>query len=347
MSDAAPPRLDPRFDQRFDKLRHWCALRHALVPERVDLRLAAGDASFRRYYRLTLPDGASRILMDAPPAQEDSRPFVAIARRWADVGLPVPRLHGVDLDAGFLELDDLGDTPLQHRLRGEEHPETLAWHERAIALIHELQNRAAPAGLPAYDATLLGRELDLFPEWCLEAWLDLAPPPGWERLREALIAAALAQPVVTVHRDYDAMNLMVDDDTLHLIDFQDAVAGPISYDLISLLRGRYCRFAPERFAAWVEAFRRRAVADGRLPASLDAAAFLEQVQAMAAQRSLKVLGIFCRLTLRDHKTGYLERLPHFLAHLEDSLAGLHGHREFRTWLADTFRPALARRLEAL
>ncbi|MGM0636704.1 MAG: aminoglycoside phosphotransferase family protein [Pseudomonadota bacterium] len=334
MSDAAPSRLD--------RLSQWAAERHGLSRQVVDLRLAAGDASFRRYYRLQLPDGTTRMLMDAPPEQEDSRPFVAIARRWAAAGLAVPTLHGVDLRQGFLELDDLGDTPLQACLGSEA--ETLGWHERAMALLDELQNRAGPDGLPSFDADLLGRELDLFPEWCLNKWLGMATPPGWAALREALITSALAQPVVTVHRDYDAMNLMVQGGVLHLIDFQDAVAGPISYDLISLLRGRYCRFDATRFAAWVEAFRQRAAADGRLLSRVDAETFLAQAQAMAAQRSLKVLGIFCRLTLRDAKSGYLARLPHFLSHLEDSLAGLDGHDAFEGWLAETFRPALMTRL---
>ncbi|MGJ7460270.1 aminoglycoside phosphotransferase family protein [Halomonas sp. MA07-2] len=336
MSDAAPSRLD--------LLRQWVAERHGLPCQAVDLRLAAGDASFRRYYRLRLPSGDTRMLMDAPPAQEDSCPFVTIARRWAAAGLPVPALHGVDLAQGFLELDDLGDIPLQSCFGREGDGTTLDWHERAIALIHELQNRAGPVELPPFDADLLGRELDLFPEWCLGEWLEMDTPPGWEALREALIVSALEQPVVTVHRDFDAMNLMVQEGTLHLIDFQDAVAGPISYDLISLLRGRYCRFDATRFAAWVEAFRARAQAEGRLPARVDAAGFLAQAQAMAAQRSLKVLGIFCRLTLRDAKSGYLARLPHFLAHLEESLAGLPGHEAFEAWLTGTLRPALLARL---
>lgn len=337
---------EPSPAPRLDHLHRWAADRHGLPPGAVDLQLAAGDASFRRYYRLTLPDGTTRMLMDAPPEREDSRPFVAIARRWRAAGLPVPALHAADLAAGFLELDDLGDTPLQTHFRGSEQAATLAWHERALGLLDELQNRAGPHELPAYDAALLGRELDLFPAWCLDAWLGMDEPPGWARLRAALIDSALAQPQVTVHRDFDAMNLMVVDERLYLIDFQDAVAGPISYDLISLLCGRYCRFDHARFAAWVEAFRQRAVADGRLPGTLPPAVFLAQVQAMAAQRALKVLGIFCRLTLRDGRAGYLARLPHFLAHLEASLAGLGGHDAFRTWLAETFRPALAARLTA-
>lgn len=338
MSDADPSRLD--------LLSQWAAQRHGLSRQMVDLRLAAGDASFRRYYRLHLPDGTTRMLMDAPPEQENSRPFVSIARRWAAAGLAVPTLHEVDLSQGFLELDDLGDTPLQACLDSEADAVTLGWHERAIALIHELQNRAGPDELPSFDADLLGRELDLFPEWCLGEWLSMETPPGWAALREKLVASALSQPVVTVHRDYDAMNLMVQGDALHLIDFQDAVAGPISYDLISLLRGRYCHFDATCFAAWVEGFRQRAAADGRLLSRVDAETFLAQAQAMAAQRSLKVLGIFCRLTLRDAKSGYLARLPHFLTHLEDSLAGLEGHEAFKGWLAETFRPALMARLES-
>ncbi|WP_163577494.1 aminoglycoside phosphotransferase family protein [Halomonas faecis] len=331
---------------RLAHLHRWAAECHDLPPDAIRLHLAAGDASFRRYFRLTLPDGTTRMVMDAPPEHEDSRPFVAIAQRWRAAGLPVPALHAIDLDAGFLELDDLGNTSLQHCFPGNEHPDTLAWHERAMALLHELQNRAGPDALPVYDAGLLGRELALFPDWCLSEWLGLAVPPGWDTLHEALIDSALAQPVVSVHRDFDAMNLMVANDRLYLIDFQDAVAGPISYDLISLLCGRYCRFPPARFDAWVEAFRQRAVNDGRLPSSLPPATFLEQTQAMAAQRSLKVLGIFCRLTLRDDRAGYLERLPHFLDHLETALAGLGGHNDFRAWLDETFRPALTTRLAA-
>jgi len=331
---------------RPERLRQWAARRHGLAPSAVTLQLAAGDASFRRYFRLRLPDDTTRMLMDAPPEHEDSRAFVAIAEQWRAAGLPVPALHGVNLTEGFIELDDLGDTPLQACFQGDNAPATLAWHARAIDLIHALQNAAPVDGLPAYDAALLGRELELFPDWCLGKWLEMATPPGWAALRDALISEALAQPVVAVHRDFDAMNLMVQDEALHLIDFQDAVAGPLSYDLISLLRGRYCRFPAERFAAWVEAFRQRAIADGRLPGAIDAATFQRWTQAMAAQRSLKVLGIFCRLTLRDEREGYLARLPHFLGHLEDSLTDLPGHTDLKHWLADTFRPALAARLEA-
>lgn len=328
---------------RFEALGQWAAAQHQLPIATLDLQLAAGDASFRRYFRLRLPDGSTRMLMDAPPAQENSRPFVEIARRWRNAGLPVPALHAVDLEAGFIELDDLGDIPLQSCFTQDA--VVNACHERAISLLHTLQSRADPSALPSYDHALLGRELDLFPDWCLTRWLgETAPPPGWSELREALIDSALAQPIVTVHRDYDAMNLMVQGEQLYLIDFQDAVAGPISYDLVSLLRGRYWRFPAARFTDWIEGFRQQAIRDGRLSSRVSSDTFHHQAQAMAAQRALKVLGIFCRLTLRDGRSGYLERLPHFLTHLQDSLATLPQHAAFQHWLNNTFRPAVEQRL---
>ena len=323
---------------RLAALTQWSAACHGLAAADVVLTLAAGDASFRRYYRLTLPDGTTRILMDAPPEQEDSTPFVRIAEQWRHAGLPVPGIYAIDLEQGFLELEDLGDTPLNARLNSD------AYH-RAESLLDRLQRSAPLDGLPTYDATLLGRELDLFPEWCLAKVVDLAPPPEWPAWRQQLIEMAVAQPRVAVHRDFDAMNLMVHANGLYLIDFQDAVTGPLSYDLISLLRGRYRRFTLTEFGQRCEAFRQRALADERLPSGTSAETFRLQVDAMAAQRCLKVLGIFCRLTLRDGKRGYLARLPQFLAHLEDSLAP---HPEFSAlgdWVQAQFAPALSRALQ--
>lgn len=353
----------PDANTRLHRLRQWIAAHHALAIDSLRLELAAGDASFRRYYRLTLPDESTRIVMDAPPEQEDSRPFAAIAEQWSMAGMPVPRLHAMDLEAGFIELDDLGDSPLQRCLDGNEGSATRAWFERAIEIIHELQNRANPDPLPDYDAALLEAELALFPTWCLSAWLGLPAPASWPALRDSLVEMALQQPIVTVHRDFDAMNLMVHDGRLHLIDFQDAVAGPLSYDLISLLHGRYCRFSRERRRHWQSAFHARARADGRLSRKVSVEQFHRLVATMAAQRSLKVLGIFCRLTLRDHRQGYLERLPHFLDHLSDALGDLdalgidddrvsnadepkHALPAFRDWLETTLRPALLARVAA-
>ncbi|MCW4148892.1 phosphotransferase [Halomonas sp. 18H] len=327
---------------RINALISWAAQQHGLSIDTISLAPAGGDASFRRYFRLMLPDGTTRVVMDAPPRQEDSQPFVTIARRWRSAGLPVPRIHAADLEQGFLLLDDLGSTPLQElftddaRIRG--------YHNQALSLIADLQNRVSPEALSVYDAALLGRELDLFPEWCLNAWLGIPTPENWTALRAELIEQSLAQPLVCVHRDFDAMNLMVLDQRLYMIDFQDAVAGPISYDAISLLRGRYQRFSKQQFTTFIRNFHSQAQQDGRLSQHLDADTFLAQSQAMAAQRTLKVLGIFCRLTLRDQKAGYLARLPHFLDHLDDSLAGLPAHAEFAQWASNTLRPAITARL---
>lgn len=329
---------------RFDALIRWAAAHIGLAPEKMDVPTVSGDASCRRYFRLRLPDGNSRIVMDAPPEQEDSRPFVDMARRLAAAGLPVPVVHAASLADGFLLLDDLGDTPLQTRLTHEN--AVLAEYDAALELLAELQNRVAPDSLPAYDTTLLNRELALFPEWCLRAWLGIEAPDGWDSLCRTLLDQALAQPTVTVHRDFDAMNLMCHRDTLYMIDFQDAVAGPPSYDLISLLRGRYWRLTPEQFARLAGQFYRQARADGRLHGHISESAFLYQANAVAAQRSLKVLGIFCRLTLRDGKSGYLARLPHFLDHLADSLAALPEHRNIAGWVDTTLRPAVMKQLAA-
>lgn len=328
---------------RLAALRHWATSRHRLPPQ-ARLELAAGDASFRRYFRLWLDDGRTRILMDAPPDREDSRSFLIIAEAWQRAGLPVPAVHAAALDAGFIELEDLGDTPLHLNLDDDESASTLAWHERALHLLETLQNRAPGSMLPAYDAALLGRELDLFPEWCLERMLAIPAPPCWPEVRQQLIDVALDQPRVAVHRDFDAMNLMCHDEQLWLIDFQDAVYGPLTYDLVSLLRGRYCRFPRARYSAWLDAFRRRAIADGRLRATINLDRFLYMADCMAAQRALKVLGIFCRLTLRDEKAGYLTRLPHFLTHLRDSLLPWPEFAELLAWLDERFSPALQRAL---
>lgn len=327
---------------RIDALTRWAAEQNGLNDAKITIAPAGGDASFRRYFRLTLPSGATQIVMDAPPSQEDSAPFVAIGQRWHAAGLPVPNIHAADLDAGFLLLDDLGDTPLQACFTNEQR--TQASHRQALTLLAALQNRASSESLPPYDAELLGRELDLFPEWCLGQWLALPLPASWPALRARLIDDALAQPRVSVHRDFDAMNIMVQDEQLYMIDFQDAVAGPISYDVISLLRGRYRRFSHEQFSELAQAFYTQARQDGRLSGHTDEATFLSQCHAMAAQRSLKVLGIFCRLTLRDQKVGYLARLPHFLDHLEDSLAALPEHAGFAAWVSGTLRSAITQRL---
>ncbi|WP_280563074.1 MULTISPECIES: phosphotransferase [unclassified Chromohalobacter] len=329
-------------NERAETLQRWIARQHDLPFDACPLEDVAGDASFRHYYRFRLPDGTQRVMMDAPPEHENSQTFVDIARAWRAARLPVPALYGVDLEAGFVELEDLGDDVMHHHLGNDA--DAHAWFERALHLLECLQRQAPCDDLPEYDRTLLARELNLFPDWCLTELLDLPVPPSWPALHESLIDNALAQPRVAVHRDFDAMNLMFHEDALWLIDFQDAVKGPISYDLVSLLRGRYRLWPQARMADFIESFHQRALEDGRLP-PIDADIFHRQVEAMGVQRSLKVLGIFCRLTLRDAKPHYLERLPHFLAHLRQGLKALPAHAEFLSWVDTTFTPALCRELD--
>ncbi|WP_251977870.1 aminoglycoside phosphotransferase family protein [Salinicola avicenniae] len=329
-------------NSRLETLRAWIAGHHRLSPEACRLQSVAGDASLRSYWRVAFPDGTTRILMDAPPALEESRPFVEIGQAWHDAGLPVPAIHAVDLDQGFLELDDLGDDSLHHHFDSDSgaHDGTA----RALALLDDIQCRAPTHRLPPYTSAFLDEEMERFPDWGLTRWLGIETPESWPRVKQHLLARIAELPSVTVHRDFDAMNLMIHDDALWIIDFQGALAGPLGYDLVSLLRGRYHRWTPAEMAGWIEAFRQRSVASGALSPSLDSERFRAAVEAIGAQRQLKILGQFCRLCLRDGKSGYLERLPHFYQHLDEGLAALPALAEFRQWLQTVYRPAMEARL---
>ncbi|WP_106477450.1 aminoglycoside phosphotransferase family protein [Phytohalomonas tamaricis] len=325
---------------RIDALRQWIAAGHGLSPDAINLCVVADDASFRRYFRVRLPDGSTRILMDAPPDKEDSRPFVTIAKRWRQGGLPVPRLNAIDLDAGFIEMQDLGDVMLRQRLEDEHRAEPYIQQALSLAIDIALQ----PADeLPPYDHQRLAFELDLFPEWCLLQWLDIAAPASWEALRNDLITSVLAQPQVTTHRDYHAQNLICHDERLWVIDFQGAWRGALTYDLASLLRDRNAPWPAATQKHWIEAYQYRAEQAGLL-APMSAENFQVLVAQTTAQRSLKVLGLFCRLSLRDGKHRYLAMMPHFLTHLRQALS-LLGHENFTAWLDNDFTPSLTSALQ--
>lgn len=327
---------------RLADLRTWIARQHDLPPDACRLETVAGDASFRGYCRVTLPDASTRIVMDAPPELEDSRPFVEIGHQWRQAGLPVPAIHAVDLARGFIELDDLGDDSLHHHFVTEAGARDGT--ARALALLDEIQQRAPSASLPRYDPGFLEEEMDRFPDWGLTRWLGIETPPSWPEVKRHLLAHIETLPTVAVHRDFDAMNLMLHDDRLWIIDFQGALAGPLGYDLISLLRGRYHRWSRDDMDVWIEGFRRRSLAAGKLASEHDAAAFRAAVEAIGAQRQLKILGQFCRLCLRDGKPRYLDWLPHFYAHLDEGLSALPALAEFHAWLRDRYRPAMEARL---
>lgn len=327
---------------RLDALRHWIAAQHHLSPEACRLETVAGDASLRGYCRVTFPDGTTRIVMDAPPALEDSQPFVTIGREWREAGLPVPRLHAVDLDSGFIELDDLGNDSLHHHFDTESGAREGT--SQALALLDQIERLAPAASLPGYAADFLEEEMDRFPDWGLTRWLGIETPPQWPAVKRHLLTHIAGMPTVAVHRDFDAMNLMIHQERLWIIDFQGALAGPLGYDLISLLRGRYHHWSRQEMDLWIEDFRQRCLAARRIGPDLDAETFRAGVEAIGAQRQLKILGQFCRLCLRDGKPRYLDWLPHFYGHLDEGLAALPALGDFHRWLRESYRPAMEARL---
>lgn len=302
-----------------------CWLRKVL-PGAVNLAAASGDASFRRYFR-TESQGATYIVMDAPPAQEDCAPFVRVAGWLAEHAVAAPRVLAQDLEAGFLLLDDLGSKTLLQRLQASPDEES-AWYRQAIDVLLQLQqaDQAAPLEVPAYDAALLTREVELFPDWYVDqlrgqVW-SAADRRCWNELRTDLITRVQQQPQGLVHRDFHSRNLMVHPHGhLATIDFQDAVRGARSYDLISLLRDSYHRLSPALSEELQRYYFDRAQGLGLLPAVLVPEDFARQCAVMAMQRHLKVVGIFARLWLRDGKRNYLDDIPLTLAYL-DEVCGL-------------------------
>ena len=284
------------------------------------VRLASADASFRRYLRVQGAHG-TRIVMDAPPGLEDCRPFVAVAAALRAAGLHGPEVLAWHKADGFLLLADLGTRPYLAALQGAQVDGDTALIERlmrdAVTALVRWQARIDASRLPPYDDALLRRELALFPEWCVRreygvVWSD-AQQAVWQTACDALVASALAQPVVAVHRDYMPRNLMLAEPNPGILDFQDAVRGPISYDVASLLRDAFISWDEAQEIDWAVRYWQQARAAG-LPVDADFGAFWRQLEWMGLQRHLKVLGIFCRLKHRDAKPKYAEDLPRFFGY---------------------------------
>jgi len=295
--------------QRLEQLCHW--LQQAAGLGEVSLVPASADASFRRYFRVQHA-GGTLIAVDAPPEHEDSRPFVAVARALHTIGLNVPEIHAVDFDRGFLLVSDLGST-LYLDVLDESRVERLYGDALGALLVMQAHGPLTDAGLPPYDNDRLLAELELFPEWFLGRHLGRSPTDAEREVIDAafelLLTSALEQPQVTVHRDYHSRNLMrVDDHNPGILDFQDAVVGPVTYDLVSLLRDCYIRWPRERVESWALGYHELALQSGVLR-ERDEARFLRWFDLMGLQRHLKVLGIFTRLWHRDGKPGYLDDLP--------------------------------------
>ena len=299
-------------DPRLAALERWLAG----TPAGPDLKLApaSADASFRRYFRATLPDGRSYVAMDAPPDKEDCRPFVRVAQLLRDAGVHAPRIHAHDFAQGFLLLEDLGRvTYLEALNEGNAAP----LMRDAIAALVKWQLATRPGMLPPYDEALLRREMALFPEWYagrhLGRALSAAQGEALEAVCALLAKSALAQPAVYVHRDYMPRNLMVSDPNPGVLDFQDAVIGPISYDIVCLMRDAFVSWEEARVLDWTVRYWEQA-RKASLPVPTDFADFWRDFEWMGLQRHLKVLGIFARLTHRDGKPQYVADTPRFVGY---------------------------------
>ena len=322
MNSAVP--AEAKIDPRADQARAWAAAQ--LGVGGADFAPASADASFRRYFRLTedrVRDGTrSWIVMDAPPEREDCRPFLAVARLLRRWGLNAPEILSEDLGRGFLLLSDLGTQTYLDALTADNADALFAGALDALVQMQVRAQADAPAlaFLPAYDATLLWREVRLFPDWYLPRHLGVTlsgeEDGELERAMGLLVKAALAQPRTFVHRDYMPRNLMLSTPNPGILDFQDAVVGPISYDPACLFKDAFLSWPAERVEHWLRSYWDRARA-AQLPVPAAFAEFWRQAEWMGLQRHLKVLGIFARLTYRDGKADYVTDTPRFVRYVMD------------------------------
>ena len=298
--------------ERLQALQNWAA--RQLGGDSLDIAPASADASFRRYFRVTAK-GRDYIVMDAPPAHEDCRPFIAVARLFGDAGVHVPQVLAQDLEQGFLLLTDLGNTTYLSALDESTARELYLASNDALIRI---QQASRPGVLPEYDRALLTRELMLFPEWYVAKHLGVAMNEQQKAILDTvfgrILGNNLAQPQVYVHRDWHSRNLMVSDPNPGILDFQDAVHGPITYDLASIYRDAYIQWDEEHQIDWVIRYWEKARA-ARLPVREDFGEFWRDFEWMGAQRQIKVLGIFARLYHRDGKDGYLKDMPRVMGYL--------------------------------
>lgn len=283
------------------------------------LTAASSDASFRRYFRWE-GAGKSFIVMDAPPPQENCKPFVDIAFLLAKSGINVPKIYAEDLERGFLLLNDLGNKTYLDVIDSENADDLFT---DALQALLAFQQLPMVAPLPSYDVALLRRELELFPEWYVKRELgiefDAAQQVLWQQVSDLLIDSALAQPKVLVHRDYMPRNLMLSEPTPGVLDFQDAVYGPVTYDVTCLFKDAFLSWPEERVRGWLESYWQQAAALN-IPVQPDFEDFLRASDLMGVQRHLKVIGIFARICHRDGKPRYLGDVPRFFAYIDAVIA---------------------------
>jgi aminoglycoside/choline kinase family phosphotransferase len=328
-------------DPRILLIRDWLARDLGFAPLRIEP--ASADASFRRYFRVWNAAGDTRIVMDAPPDKEDIAPYVRVAGLLAACDVHVPRIDAADAVRGLLLLEDLGSTHMLAALRAGA--DAGALYAAALEALGRIQLRGLEAAraLPPYDRAALEREMALCPEWFCGRHLGFQPDAADAELLAAtfdfLVREALAQPVVFVHRDYHSRNLMqLPQGGPGILDFQDALAGPIGYDLVSLLKDCYIAWPRARVEAWVEGYRRHV---GALAGGAGPAQFLRWFDLTGLQRHIKVLGIFARLWYRDGKSGYLDDLPRTLDYVRDTAARYPELADFSAWVEGRLAPGLA------
>jgi aminoglycoside/choline kinase family phosphotransferase len=303
-------------NERQRQLTDWLQSQ-PLYPE-GELVVVSGDASFRRYFRY-VHHGTWYIAVDAPPPQESLAEFVAVARAFESQGVPVPQIHAYHEDEGFMILEDLGDTLLFAQLHDAEQAEP--YYRRALALLPGVMRcQRTPLGpLPEYNEELLRRELSLFSDWLLGVHLQLTlsaqEQTAWQQVCDLLVDNALQQPQVGVHRDYHSRNIMHTSDGLALIDFQDAVRGPVTYDAVSLLRDCYVKWPAPMVQRLSDFTRQRLQTEGVLSHEVTAGEWQRWFDLMGVQRHCKAAGIFARLKHRDDKPGYMADVPRTLEHI--------------------------------
>lgn len=303
--------------KRFALLKNWIGSQ--FPGSSFTLEAASEDASFRRYFRVKFVDD-SLIAMDAPPSHEDCRPFIKVSELFYAAGVHVPRVLARNSEQGFLLLDDLGTTTYLQALQ-DGNADRL--YLDAIESLIRIQSASRADVLPDYDEILLQREMHLFPDWYVAKHLRLALSPDQTDMLNSMfkriLQHSLAQPRVYVHRDYHSRNLILSDPSPGILDFQDAVYGPITYDAVSLFKDAYIFWDEERVLDWVVRYWERAKKAG-LPAQADFAQFYRDFEWMGVQRHLKVLGIFARLYYRDGKDAYLKDLPLVMQYLRAACA---------------------------
>ena len=317
----------PDQDVRLQHLKVWLDEQLATVFENegwgavppATLTAASSDASFRRYFRWE-GEGRSFVVMDAPPPQENCKPFVDIADFLRTCLINVPKIYAPDLDRGFLLLNDLGNKTFLDVINSSNADELF---KDAIEALLAFQQLPMTEPLPSYDVALLRRELELFPEWYVRAHLGVdfneQQQAVWQRVSTLLIDSALAQPKVLVHRDFMPRNLMLSIPNPGVLDFQDAVYGPVTYDITCLFKDAFLSWPEERVRNWLQDYWKLALPLG-IPVQRDFEEFLRASDLMGVQRHLKVIGIFARICHRDGKPRYLADVPRFFSYIEAVLA---------------------------